>query len=160
MKDIGAAKIPGFPICHFEVVKGEVFRIRLKGFRAQRILKHKILLAPLQEDQYWVGSNYEHQPSNDLPSERGRTFIEEKLRQTLKVPYEELHHLAAIRPATKDRRPLLGRHPKFPQLAIFNGLGAKGSSLGPYFARQLARHFLYEEPIHPEADIARSPLKP
>ncbi len=146
---------PWFSYLPFEVVKGEVFILKIPDFHTEGILKHKLMLAPHAGDHYWLGSNYEHQPENDKPSLRGRQYLEKKLPQMLQVPYEEVEHLAAIRPATNDRRPYLGRHPEFPALAIFNGLGAKGSSLGPYFARQMTEYLLHDHPIHPEADIAR-----
>ena len=145
---------PWFSYLPFEVAKGEALRIRLPGIKAARILKHKLFLAPLGQDHYWAGSNYEHQPKDALPSDRGRHFIEEKLKQFLLPEYQEIEHLAGIRPSTFDRRPFLGRHPQHPQLAIFNGLGAKGSSLAPYFARQLVDHLFLQTPLHPEVNIA------
>ena len=152
-------KNPWFSYLPFEVAKGEALVIKLDKTQAKRILKHKIILAPLGEDLYWVGSNYEHKPKDDLPSDRGRDFILKKLQQVLKIPFQEIDHLAAIRPATFDRRPFLGRHPQYPALAIFNGLGAKGSSLAPYFAKQLCDHLLSGKALHPEVDIANRQKK-
>ncbi len=150
---------PWFSYLPFEVAKGEALVIKLDQIQAQRILKHKIILAPLGQDLYWVGSNYEHQPKDDLPSDRGRDFILKKLQKVLKTPFQEIEHLAAIRPATFDRRPFLGRHPEHSVLAIFNGLGAKGSSLAPYFAKQLCDHLLTGKVLHPEVDIANRKKK-
>lgn len=147
------AQNPWFSYLPFEIVKGEVLLIRLNKKQAKRILKHKIILVPIGEDLYWVGSNYEHKPKDSLPSEKGKRYILERLQMVLKVPYEEVAHLAAIRPATFDRRPFLGRHPDHPALAIFNGLGAKGSSLAPYFAHQLTHHLLHGSPVHPEVQV-------
>jgi hypothetical protein len=36
-----------------------------------------------------------------------------------------------------------------------NGMGTKGCSLAPWFARELANHLLLGTPIHPQADIGR-----
>ena len=150
---------PWFSYLPFEVAKGEVLIIKLDRIQAKRILKHKIILAPLGDDIYWVGSNYEHQPKNDLPSDPGRKFILEKLQKVLQIPFEEINHLAGIRPATFDRRPFLGRQPDHPALAIFNGLGAKGSSLAPYFAQQLCDHLLTGKALNPEVDLANRKKK-
>jgi glycine/D-amino acid oxidase-like deaminating enzyme len=46
-------------------------------------------------------------------------------------------------------------HPLHPNLGILNGMGTKGVSLAPYFARQLAQHLLHGTPIMPEASIDR-----
>ncbi len=150
---------PWFSYLPFQVVKGEVFILEIPDFRSDDILKYRLLMAPQGADHYWLGANYERRPADDQPSARGRTFLEDKLSHMLRVPYREVAHRAAIRPAVADRRPLLGRHPDHPQLVIFNGLGAKGSSLGPYFARQLVDHLLRGQPLHPAADIARHPQK-
>ncbi|MEL7021711.1 MAG: hypothetical protein AAGK47_08885, partial [Bacteroidota bacterium] len=59
------------------------------------------------------------------------------------------------RPTVKDRRPFLGKHPDFSRLAIFNGLGTKGASLGPYFAQQMTNHLLQQTALEPDVDITR-----
>jgi glycine/D-amino acid oxidase-like deaminating enzyme len=43
-----------------------------------------------------------------------------------------------MRPTSPDRKPILGPHPEFENLVIFNGLGTKGVSLAPYFSDLLA----------------------
>ena len=60
-----------------------------------------------------------------------------------------------IRPTVADKRPLLGLHPTLPQLAIFNGLGTKGASLGPYFAEQMTNFLLDKQDLEHEANISR-----
>ena len=62
---------------------------------------------------------------------------------------------AAIRPATIDRRPLLGLHPENPCLGIVNGMGTKGASLAPYFVRQFVEYILEGKELNNEANIER-----
>jgi glycine/D-amino acid oxidase-like deaminating enzyme len=66
-----------------------------------------------------------------------------------------LGHKAAIRPATLERRPFLGFHPRYPAIGILNGMGTKGTSLAPFFANQLAQNIVYNFPVSPEADVHR-----
>jgi glycine/D-amino acid oxidase-like deaminating enzyme len=40
-------------------------------------------------------------------------------------------------------------------MAILNGMGSKGTSLAPYFGKQLAEHLVANSPILPEADVNR-----
>lgn len=47
---------------------------------------------------------------------------------------------AGIRPTIKDRRPILGLHPKNKKLAILNGLGTRGVMIAPLMARKLYQH--------------------
>jgi len=78
-----------------------------------------------------------------------------KVKSDLSVDFKVIKHVAAVRPTVHDRRPLLGTHPEFPQLKVFNGLGTKGASLGPYWAKQMRKHLL-EEMLLPEVvDIQR-----
>jgi glycine/D-amino acid oxidase-like deaminating enzyme len=39
----------------------------------------------------------------------------------------------------------VGIHPVYAQLAVFNGLGTKGVSLAPYFAREFVKYLGGEE---------------
>ena len=60
-----------------------------------------------------------------------------------------------FRPTVKDRRPILGNHPKFSNLYVFNGLGARGILNGNYFSINLYHHLENGEEIHPEVDLKR-----
>jgi glycine/D-amino acid oxidase-like deaminating enzyme len=71
------------------------------------------------------------------------------------VPYTVLGQQAGIRPSGKDRRPIMGLHPRHPALGLFNGLGTKGCSLAPYMAHLLTMHLLQGAPLPPETDIKR-----
>ena len=74
----------------------------------------------------------------------------------LKVPFTILDHLAALRPAVAvERRPFVGLHPTNDKIGILNGMGTKGCSLAPFFAKQLVDHLLYNEPIMADADLQR-----
>jgi hypothetical protein len=60
-----------------------------------------------------------------------------------------------FRPATIERRPFVGFHPKHSSVGILNGMGTKGCSLAPYFAKQLADNIITKKAILPEADVSR-----
>ncbi len=146
---------PWFEYLPFEVSKGEALIVKIPGTRFERLLKHKLMIAPIRYDLYWVGSNYEWNPGNSNPSFKTRENMLETLTKILKVKFELVSHIAAIRPTVKDRRPFLGSHSHFSRMFIFNGLGTKGASLGPYWADRMAAHLEFEKPIPPEVDIKR-----
>jgi len=54
-----------------------------------------------------------------------------------------------------ERRPFVGLHPANPKVGILNGMGTKGCSLAPYFAKQLAEQLIFDKPISAEANINR-----
>jgi glycine/D-amino acid oxidase-like deaminating enzyme len=64
-------------------------------------------------------------------------------------------HQAGVRPVIDAGYPALGRHPAYPQLAYFNGLGSKGSLLAPFFADQLVACLLGEREPDPEVNVMR-----
>jgi glycine/D-amino acid oxidase-like deaminating enzyme len=119
------------------------------------IFKKGISLAPWQESLYWVGSSYEWSFETTGPTEGFRQRTEMALKEWVKLPYRVVDHIAAVRPATLERRPFVGFHPVYPAVGILNGMGTKGCSLAPYFARQLVDYLTKGSPIRPDADILR-----
>lgn len=156
---IGVQANPYFNYLPVQGNKGEVLRIRIPGFVPDRILKQQLFLVPLGGDEFWVGSTYFNTFEAVTPSERGREALLQKLERLLRVPYEVLEHQAAVRPTVPDRRPLIGRHPAYEQLVLFNGMGTKGASLAPYWAAQLVAHLEKGTPLDVAVGHERYPVR-
>jgi glycine/D-amino acid oxidase-like deaminating enzyme len=135
--------------------KGEALLVEIPGLPVTHILKKSYSLVPWKEHIFWLGSTYLWEFDNALPSPGFYQLAERWLQQFLKCPFRIHDHLAAIRPATLERRPFVGMHPLYPRMGIFNGMGTKGCSLAPYFARQLLEYLQSGKPIQPEADVSR-----
>ena len=150
----GAAN-PYFDYLPFHGDKGDVLLVRFPGHAFDRIVKHRVFIVPLPDGRYWIGATYQRRFETAAPTPAGRAQLLERLQDAVRIPFEVEDHRAAVRPTVSDRRPLLGRHPRYPQLALFNGLGTKGASLGPFFARQLAAHLTGGAPLDAEVDIRR-----
>lgn len=148
-------KNPYFNYLPFNLAKGEVLIVRIRKVHFEKLLKHRIFIVPLEDDLYWIGSTYDWDFKDDLPTTEGKNFLKERLGEVLNHPFEIIEHRAAIRPTVKDRRPFLGLHPKFPHLGIFNGLGTKGASLGPYFAKQMCDFLIGKVELDPKVNINR-----
>ena len=146
---------PFFNYLPFGNAKGEVLIIRLPNHRLEKIFKHRIFIVPLDNDTYWCGSSYNWNYNDDKPTTAEKSFLLERLNDILKVPFEVVTHLSALRPTVKDRRPFLGQHDQFPALKIFNGLGTKGATLGPYWAKHFAEHLTNKTMIDQDVDIKR-----
>ncbi|MFI5132797.1 MAG: NAD(P)/FAD-dependent oxidoreductase [Chitinophagales bacterium] len=147
---------PLFQHLPFAFNKGEALIIEANDLSQATIYKKGILLAPLQEaGTYWVGTNYIWEFKDNLPAKEFRNQTEKHLKDWLKVPFKTLDHVAAVRPATIERRPFVGMHPVYGNVGLLNGMGSKGCSLVPYFAKQLTDHLIYKKEILPEADIKR-----
>lgn len=150
------SSLPYFSRLPFAPNKGEALILEIPELPADRIYKKGLILAPLSSPgQWWVGSNYAWEFDHENPTLEFRSRTEELLKSWLLLPFAIRDHICGIRPATLERRPFVGIHPRYPSLGILNGMGTKGCSLAPFFAKQLTGHLLRNNPITPEADIRR-----
>jgi hypothetical protein len=150
-----SASNPYFEKLPFALNKGEAMLVEIEGLPQNLAFKKGMSLVPYRENIFWLGSSYQWSFENDQPSDLFRIQAEDWLKHFVKLPYRVLEHFAAIRPATLERRPFVGFHPAFPQVGILNGMGTKGCSLAPYFAKQLVEKIAGTGPINPLADITR-----
>lgn len=135
--------------------KGEVLFVRTKAPQLDRMFKHRVFLVPVAGDLYWVGATSENRFADESVTAANRSFLEDRLAEVLKVPYEIVRQQAAVRPTTKDRRMLVGAHPENKQLFILNGLGTKGASLGPTGSKWLVELMLEGKPVPGEVNVNR-----
>lgn len=119
------------------------------------VFKRGISLVPWAPGLYWVGSSYEWSFEDPGPTAAFRERTEAVLAGWLKVSFRTVEHLASVRPATLERRPFVGLHPVHRAVGILNGMGTKGCSLAPFFARQLAGLLARGEKVMVEADVGR-----
>ena len=119
------------------------------------VFKRGISLAPWAAGLYWVGSSYEWSFDDAGPTAAFRERTEAILKDWLRVPFRTVEHIASVRPATLERRPFVGLHPVYPAVGIMNGMGTKGCSLAPWFARQLGGVLKKGEAVMAEADVRR-----
>ncbi len=144
-----------FQLLPFALNKGEALILQIDGLPNNHIYKKGNSLTPWRGGYFWAGSTYNNHYTNDQPSEAFRQQMEAWLHSVLKHPFTVLDHVAAIRPATVERRPFAGWHPQHPQVGILNGTGTKGVTLAPYFAQQLAANIAQQTPLLPAVDVAR-----
>jgi glycine/D-amino acid oxidase-like deaminating enzyme len=153
----GAAASVGhlFSALPFSCNKGESLLVNIPGFPQQHIFKRTFSLSPAGNGYFHWGASHQWNSEDAQPSEAFRLQAETQLRQFIKLPFTVEGHFAALRPATVERRPFAGFHPKYPAMGILNGMGSKGASLAPWFARQMAGLICGNMPVQPEADINR-----
>ena len=165
-KDITAKKIffcdgvAGFDNPYFKMLpyarnKGEALIVDIPDLPRNNIFKQGINIVPWTDGLFWIGSSYEWEFADTLPSESFRKKTEDQLNYWLKFPYKTVDHLASERPANMERRPFAGLHPIMPSVGILNGFGTKGCTLAPFFATQLADFLVSEKPIQPIVDVKR-----
>ncbi len=148
---------PYFSYLPFLPAKGETLTVQIKDNPLNnQLLKHKsLMLAPLGEDKYWLGASYLRDFAHDLPTQEEKAELLAQFATFWRGEYDIIEHQAAIRPTVRDRKPFLGRHPKHENIYIFNGMGAKGTYLAPYFAPIMADFILQAKPLPKDVDIRR-----
>lgn len=152
---ISSAESPFFKNLPFALNKGETILIESADIPSTNIFKKGMMLAPIESNLFWIGSNYLWDFADDLPTEQFRKQTEILLKNWLKAPFKIIDHKASVRPANIERRPFIGFHPLHKNVGIINGMGSKGCSLAPWFTRQLTDHLICGTEIQPEADICR-----
>ena len=151
---------PYFKGIPFKLTKGEILTIRIPDLSESDLLYREIVtklgfLLPLGNGLFRVGATYNWQDLTENTTAEGLAELKLKLERLLNRPYEIVEHKAGVRPTVSDRRPLLGFHPLYPNLGIFNGLGTKGILLAPYFAQLMAIHSITGLPIDSDVDVNR-----
>lgn len=130
---------PYFSFLPLSPTKGEVIKIKIRSkINLNRIISSGIYLIPLENNYYLVGTTYNHSDLTDSPSPKGKAFLINKLKNILSVDFKVVSCLSGIRPTVKDRKNLIGLHPKFPKIGVFNGLGSRGGLQGPFLSDEFS----------------------
>ncbi len=151
-----ASRNPYFENLKFKHSKGEILELKIPDLNLEEIVSSEVFVMPVGKDRYKVGATYSWEILDEQTTETARTELLDKLHHFISAKSEVLNQKAGIRPTMHDRKPVIGLHPHFPQIGIFNGLGPKGALLGPYFAGQFAQFLCNpSSPIVSEAHIKR-----
>ncbi|MCU0399606.1 MAG: NAD(P)/FAD-dependent oxidoreductase [Algoriphagus sp.] len=152
---LAALKSRFFSSLPFAPVKGEILEVK-QEFYPDYIVNRGVFRVPLANGTFRVGSTYTWHDLDQGPTDSAKKELLEKLEELVKVKVSEIpSHKHGIRPATKDRKPFLGKHPVDQSVYIFNGFGAKGVSLVPYFSLMMRDFILHEKPLLKDVDISR-----
>lgn len=148
---------PWFNWLPFTPAKGEILALQIEQELPQVMINAGRWLMPRADGTYRLGATYEHETLNEIPTDAARETLLAALPELLSEPgqYRLLDHQAGVRPATQDRQPFIGLHPRLPQFGIFNGFGSKGSLLIPWHAEAFADALFCDCPLPIEVDIRR-----
>lgn len=146
---------PWFGRVKFNPAKGQLLRIHAPGVTEQRVIHSGLWMAADGHETYRVGATFEWDKLDCEPTAEGRNKLLQQMAEFIRFRFEVIDQLAAVRPTMHDFRPVLGLHPDFPQIAILNGLGTKGSLWSPWLAKLLAARLLDSQPLPSELDVAR-----
>jgi glycine/D-amino acid oxidase-like deaminating enzyme len=132
--------------------KGEILTLRAEGWDETRIrIGAGGWMVPQGGGVFKVGSTYEWDELDELPTDRGRARVEEIASRLGSETFEVIAHEAGVRPILRRSQPLIG--PLDDGGWMFNALGSKGSLYAPGMAGRLARWLVDGVEAEPEVDF-------
>lgn len=144
-----------FSFIPFKPNKGEVLIIKWDK-KPSFIPNRKVYLVPQNEvGTYKVGATYANSFETLNPTQAGLEELTQNLGDLILGEWSVENHLAGVRPAMGDRKPVVGSHPKLPFTYVLGGFGAKGVTLAPWCANQLLNHLINAIPLTLEIDVLR-----
>ena len=146
---------PFFNYLPVDGTKGELLLIHAPKLQLSEIINSAIYLIPIGNDLYKVGATYNWEDKTNIPTEIGKAELLLNLRKLISCDFEIIDHRAGVRPTIKDRRPIVGSHPKFKDFHILNGLGTRGVMLAAELALVLFDHIENGLPLDEYVDIKR-----
>lgn len=147
---------PWFEYIPMKPVKGEILTINIADKKFNSIITGGLFSVPRIEGDYKVGSNYNWKELNEISTESIKSDFTNEISEILDTKTITItNHVAGIRPASHDRRPIIGQHPKFENLFLFNGLGARGVALAPFTSNFLVQNLISKSEIPSEININR-----
>jgi glycine oxidase len=146
------SKNPYFNWIPMKPAKGETLTIESKHINLNTDIFNKgFFIMPIGNHLFKVGATYEWNDLNDLPTEKAKQELITKINAVVSSPYKIISHEAGVRPSVIDRRPVIGPHPVYKHIYVFNGLGTKAVMIAPYFAKQFVDYLQNKANI--DADV-------
>ena len=153
---MGVVKNPYFSEIQVVPNKGHHLKVRLAiALSNSYTLKKKHFLFPINSESYYYGGTYDRHQLEDGTDDSAREELVKGLEELYPHSFEVEEVNFGFRPTVKDRRPILGNNIVYPNLYVFNGLGARGILNGNFFAKSLINHIEAGVPLPEEVNLKR-----
>lgn len=146
----------------FQPAKGEIITAQIGEPYLTSVYMRGIWIIPTNEvppksgmQTVVIGSNHDWDNLDTVVTTEARESLVEQASILLDRDMVVTSQKAGVRPAVSTKRPVMGRHPKYPEHVILNGLGTKGSVWAPWAAEQLTSHLVDGIVMDPEVTIQR-----
>jgi glycine/D-amino acid oxidase-like deaminating enzyme len=137
--------------------KGEVLDVHQPGLERTHVINNGRWAIPLGEGKFRLGATYDWHTADPTITPEARDLLLQKLQPVVGENPQILDQRGGIRPTVKDRRPLLGTHPKWERAHVFNGLGTRGVMIGPMLGEWMLKWLFEREGLTKVVDIQRFP---
>jgi glycine/D-amino acid oxidase-like deaminating enzyme len=147
--------IPFFSGLPIQQTKGQILTISSNEIPENESLNRKCFVLPIGNQTFRIGATYEWNNYSLTTTNEGKELLLSNLSVLGKFNFNILAQNVGVRPTVLDRRPIMGRHPEFPKLFIFNGLGTKGYTMAPTLSREFANYLMGGKKISKEISVER-----
>jgi glycine/D-amino acid oxidase-like deaminating enzyme len=148
-------ELPFFVDLPIQQTKGQTLTISSNHIPENESLNRKCFALPLGSGMFRIGATYEWDNDSLSITEEGKELLLSNLNVLGDFNPIVLTQNAGVRPTVLDRRPILGKHPEYSKLFIFNGLGTKGYLMAPTLSSELAACLMTAKPISKEISAER-----
>jgi glycine oxidase len=146
---------PWFNYLPLQATKGETLTIQSSEITEKESLNRKCFILPIGKQLFKVGATYVWDDTSLCTTEKAKAELESHIQSLTTATYVIKKQEAGIRPTVVDRRPLIGSHPTYKNLFIFNGLGTKGYLMAPLLSKEFISHMLKNTSLNKEVNIDR-----
>lgn len=132
--------------------RGEAVYLKAAAKYPAHGVSRRQALVPLRDGRYWLGANYLRVGRCDVQTD-GDASADAATRLSMLLAQPTVPHVverrSGIRPGSRTNQPFCAPLPNQPGVYLFNGLGSRGSLLGPRCAAALAAHLAHGAPLAP-----------
>lgn len=139
----------------FTPMKGEVLEVEAPQHDREKIVVGGCFFSPKTNGNFYVGATYDWRNLNLVRTEKAKLELLERLGRFVEGNPKVVDHRVGVRPAVKDRRPMLGQHPEMKGYYLLGGFGSKGVSMAPYLADCLIAHMEHGQELDVELNLRR-----
>lgn len=150
---MGVKENPYFSDIPVNANKGHHIKVKVsEPIQGDITIKKKHFLFPINDGLYFYGGTYDREQLHHYVDDSAVEQLINGLSEVYPGDFEVHEVNFGFRPTVKDRRPIIGRHPEYKNLYVFNGLGARGVLNGCYFSESL--HQFIEKKISLPAEVS------
>ncbi len=144
-----------FPDLPFTPAKGHTMEIFCPDLKLDRIVNGPCFIIPKGRGCFRIGSTYSWQNFNEETETEETEKLKKMFESYCSLPYEVREVWAGVRPATKDRRPLIGTSDKDLRIWLLGGFGSRAIMTAPLLTKMFIDHLFHDAELWPEICLQR-----
>lgn len=149
-------KNPWFGKLPVTPAKGQLVKISNPLLTEDFGLSRKIFILPQGNQTFKIGATWERSSEHTTTPEAAE-YLESKFFELINNTgdFKVIDHYFGFRPTIPDRKPILGEHPIYKGLFVFNGLGSKGYMVTPWLTDHFYEHIFQGIDLIPEVSVEK-----